>query len=85
MYNNSFLGMTLTDDGLAVAIYFLSDDNLAQEYLFKSKEEAALFHDTCLRFLEIMEDYEVTEAEQLFREFLDKNFVEMNYKKIVYK
>lgn len=81
MFVNEFMGMDFSEDGKAIVFHFLMEDHLAEEYAFATQEEATHFYLACLRFNEELEGMPVKEKRKIFREFLDRNILEMRYTK----
>lgn len=84
MYVNEFMGMDFTEDGTAIVFHFLMEESLAEEYAFATAAEATHFYMGCLRFSEELEGLNLKEKRKVFHEFLDRNIMEMQYRKTIY-
>ncbi|AZP04961.1 hypothetical protein [Jeotgalibaca ciconiae] len=84
MYTNAFLGMDFTEDTKSVVIHFLMGYSLAEEYVFLNEETATHFYMACLRFFDAVKEKPVVEQQNMFRDFLDSNILELTYEKRIY-
>lgn len=84
MYSNDFLAMDFTEEGKGVVFHYLNEQYIAEEYIFEDKKNATHYYMCCLRFFEVVESCTPVEKQNLFREFLDMNFLNLTYSRYTY-
>ncbi len=84
MFTTSFLGMDFTEDGRGVVLHFVEGEGIAEDYFFRTEEEATAFYSACQRLCEELKEEPVETQTAIFQEFLDLNIGEFHYNRRFY-
>ena len=84
MFMTPVLGMDFTEDKKGVVIHFVEGDAVAEEYLFETPDEAAVFFRSCQNLSDEVKEEPLEVQAAIIREFLDLDIGQFNYERTDY-